>query len=215
MIKKNDYFTKVDLLLELKKKGISDLNILNLIEETDRGLFVDNQLKKKSNLNIALPIECGQTISQPLIVAYMTQVLDLDKSLRVLEIGTGSGYQSYILSRLVRFVYTIERYYTLSKTAQELLRKLGVKNVFFKHDDGGLGWIDQAPFDRIIVTACAPEIPTKLLKQLDDTGIMVVPIGEDNDTQILKKVIKKGKQYISETLINVRFVPLIEGKENQ
>ena len=215
MIKKNDYFTKVDLLLELKKKGISNLDILNLIEETDRGLFVDNQLKKKSNLNIALPIECGQTISQPLIVAYMTQVLDLDKNLRVLEIGTGSGYQSYILSRLVRFVYTIERHYTLSKTAQELLRKLGVKNVFFKHDDGGLGWKEQAPFDRIIVTACAPEIPAKLLKQLDDKGIMIVPIGEDYDTQILKKVIKKGKEYISETLINVRFVPLIEGKENQ
>ncbi len=215
MIKKNDYFTKVDLLLELKKNGISDLDILNLIEDIDRGLFVDNQLKKKSNLNIALPIECGQTISQPLIVAYMTQVLNLDKSLRVLEIGTGSGYQSYILSRLVRFVYTIERHYTLSKTAQELLRRLKVKNVFFKHDDGGLGWEDQAPFDRIIVTACAPEIPTKLLNQLDDKGIMVVPIGEDYDTQILKKVIKNGKKYISETLINVRFVPLIEGKENQ
>ena len=123
-------FDKLDLLLDLKKKGISDAKILNVIEEVDRKLFVDENLVEKSNLNIALPIECGQTISQPLVVAHMTQMLDLKKTTRVLEIGTGSGYQSYILSKLTRFVYTIERHYTLLMNAKDLLQKLNVRNIF-------------------------------------------------------------------------------------
>ena len=158
-----------------------------------------------------MPIECGQTISQPLVVAFMTQMLEIEK-MRVLEIGTGSGYQSYILSRLSRFVYTIERYYSLIRKAQDLLKSLNVKNVFFKHSDGGLGWMDQAPFDRIIVTASAPEIPNILLGQLIDGGIMIIPIGEDNDNQILKKITKKGKSITTQNLMDVRFVPLVEGK---
>ena len=117
---------KYDLLLELKKSGITDSNILNVIEDVDRSLFIDKNLNEKSNMNIALPIECGQTISQPLIVAHMTQMLEINKNLRVLEIGTGSGYQSYILSKLFRFVYTIERHYILIKKAQELLKDLKV-----------------------------------------------------------------------------------------
>ena len=119
--KNND---KLDLLLDLRKSGITNIDILNLIEETDRSLFVDENLIEKSNLNIALPIECGQTISQPLVVAFMTQMLEIEKKMRVLEIGTGSGYQSYILSRLSRFVYTIERYYSLIRKAQDLLKAL-------------------------------------------------------------------------------------------
>tara|TARA_B100000131_G_scaffold296190_1_gene313804 strand:- start:146 stop:790 length:645 start_codon:yes stop_codon:yes gene_type:complete len=207
--KNND---KLDLLLDLRKSGITNIDILNLIEETDRSLFVDENLIEKSNLNIALPIECGQTISQPLVVAFMTQMLEIEKKMRVLEIGTGSGYQSYILSRLSRFVYTIERYYSLIRKAQDLLKSLNVKNVFFKHSDGGLGWMDQAPFDRIIVTASAPEIPNILLGQLIDGGIMIIPIGEDNDNQILKKITKKGKSITTQNLMDVRFVPLVEGK---
>ncbi len=203
---------KYDLLLELKKSGITDSNILNVIEDVDRSLFIDKNLNEKSNMNIALPIECGQTISQPLVVAHMTQMLEINKNLRVLEIGTGSGYQSFILSKLFRFVYTIERYYTLIKKAQELLRGLNVKNVFFKHSDGGLGWSEQAPFDRIMVTASAPEIPNNLLNQLSDNGIMIIPIGEEHSNQVLKKIVKDGKEYSSQNIMEVRFVPLLEGK---
>ena len=205
-------FGKIDLLLDLKQQGVSDINVLNVIEDVDRSLFIDTNLKEKSNLNVALPIECGQTISQPLIVAHMTQILDIDKRMRVLEIGTGSGYQSCVLSKLSRFVYTIERYNVLLKKAKSLLQSLNINNVFFKHADGGLGWSEQAPFDRIIVTASAPEIPTKLLSQLVDKGIMVIPVGEDNDNQVLKKIIKKGDSFIVKNIMNVRFVPLLEGK---
>ena len=209
---KTKRFGKFDLLLDLKQQGVSDIKVLNIIEHVDRSLFIDTNLKEKSNLNVALPIDCGQTISQPLIVAHMTQILDINKRMRVLEIGTGSGYQSLILSKLSRFVYTIERHNVLLKKAKNLLQSLEINNVFFKHADGGLGWSEQAPFDRIIVTASAPEIPTKLLSQLVDDGIMVIPVGEDNDNQVLKKIIKKGDSFIVKNIMNVRFVPLLEGK---
>ena len=211
-MKKIKRFGKFDLLLDLKKQGVSDINVLNVIEDIDRSLFIDTNLKEKSNLNIALPIECGQTISQPLIVAHMTQILEINKRMRVLEIGTGSGYQSFVLSKLSRFVYTIERHNILLQKAKNLLQNLSINNVFFKHADGGLGWSEQAPFDRIIVTASAPEIPKNLLSQLEDDGIMVIPIGEDNDNQVLKKIIKKGDSFIVKNIMNVRFVPLLEGK---
>ena len=206
---------KFDLLMELKKNGISDKSVLNVIEIVDRSLFVDENLKQKSNLNIALPIDCGQTISQPLVVAHMTQSLNLNNKLRVLEVGTGSGYQSLILSKLSRFVYTVERYSSLKKKAEILLKGLGVNNVFFKHADGGLGWNEQAPFDRIIVTANAPEIPKKLVDQLVENGIMIIPIGDDYSPQVLKKVIKRENKILVENLMQVRFVPLVEGKLNK
>ncbi len=206
---------KFDLLMELKKNGIIDKSVLNIIESVDRSFFVDENLKQKSNLNIALPIDCGQTISQPLVVAHMTQSLELNKHLRVLEIGTGSGYQSYVLSKLCRFVYTIERYNSLKKKAENLLRQLGTKNIFFKHADGGLGWNEQAPFDRILVTANAPEIPDNLLKQLANKGIMIIPVGDDYNEQVLKKIIKNDNDIKIENLMKVRFVPLVEGKDNK
>lgn len=201
--------------MELKKNGVSDKSVLNVIEIVDRSLFVDENLKQKSNLNIALPIDCGQTISQPLVVAHMTQSLNLNNKLRVLEVGTGSGYQSLILSKLSRFVYTVERYSSLKKKAEILLKRLGVNNVFFKHADGGLGWNEQAPFDRIIVTANAPEIPKKLVDQLVENGIMIIPIGDDYSPQVLKKVIKRENKILVENLMQVRFVPLVEGKLNK
>ena len=206
---------KFDLLMELKKNGIIDKSVLNIIESIDRAFFVDENLKQKSNLNIALPIDCGQTISQPLVVAHMTQSLELNKNLRVLEVGTGSGYQSYVLSKLCRFVYTIERYNSLKKKAENLLRRLGTKNIFFKHADGGLGWVEQAPFDRILVTANAPEIPDNLLKQLANKGIMIIPVGDDYNEQVLKKIIKDDDEIKIENLMKVRFVPLVEGKDNK
>ena len=202
------------LILELTKNGINDLRVLKCIEEIPRSIFIESSIKSKSNLNIALPIGCGQTISQPFVVAFMSQSLNLNKKIRVLEIGTGSGYQTSILSKLVRFVYTIERYETLKKIAERKFKDLGFKNIFCKHADGGLGWKDQAPFDRIIVTASAPEIPITLLKQLNNNGIMIIPIGEDNNDQILTLVRKNNEGYVfKSSLMKVRFVPLLEGKK--
>ena len=201
------------LILELTKNGINDVKVLQCIEEIPRSIFIESSIKSKSNLNIALPIECGQTISQPYVVALMSQSLDLNKKIRVLEIGTGSGYQTSILSKLARFVYTIERYETLKKNAESKFKDLGFKNIFCKHADGGLGWKNQAPFDRIIVTASAPEIPMTLLKQLNNNGIMIIPIGEDNNDQILTLVKKNNEGYVfKSSLMKVRFVPLLEGK---
>ena len=202
------------LILELTKNGINDLRVLKCIEEVPRSIFIESSIKSKSNLNIALPIGCGQTILQPLVVAFMSQSLNLNKKIRILEIGTGSGYQTSILSKLVRFVYTIERYETLKKIAERKFKDLGFKNIFCKHADGGLGWKDQAPFDRIIVTASAPEIPITLLKQLNNNGIMIIPIGEDNNDQILTLVRKNNEGYVfKSSLMKVRFVPLLEGKK--
>ena len=169
--------SKEELMQELKANGIVDTKVLDSIKLVPRSFFVENSIKSRSNSNIALPIECGQTISQPLVVAFMTQNLFLNKRLRVLEIGTGSGYQTVILSKLSRFVYTIERYLFLKKKAEEKFRKLNITNIFCKHGDGGLGWYDQAPFDRIMITAAAPEIPMILLDQLKDEGVMIIPIG--------------------------------------
>ena len=207
--------SKEELIQELKANGIVDSKVLDSIKLVPRSFFVENSIKSRSNSNIALPIECGQTISQPLVVAFMTQNLFLNKRLRVLEIGTGSGYQTVILSKLSRFVYTIERYLFLKKKAEEKFRKLNITNIFCKHGDGGLGWYDQAPFDRIMITAAAPEIPMILLDQLKDEGVMIIPIGEENDTQYLTLIQKKGKSFSKKNLMKVRFVPLLEGKVNK
>ena len=215
MIKKSEVKKKINLILELQNHGIEKPDILKVMEEVDRQIFVEDSLRQKAYDNIALPIDCGQTISQPLVVALMTQFLDLKKNMRVLEIGTGSGYQTFILSKLARFVYTIERHKLLAKKTKNLFQSLELGNIFCRHADGGLGWKEQAPFDRIIVTACAPEIPSTLVSQLKYDGIMIIPIGEDYNQQVLKKVIKieNGKIRV-ENLSNVRFVPLLEGTED-
>lgn len=215
MVRKSEIRKKIDLIIELKKNGISCSKVLKVIEEIDRNLFIDESLKSKSNLNTALPINCGQTISQPLVVALMTQSLDIENSMRILEVGTGSGYQTYILSKLSRFVYTIERFKSLSLKASNLFKKLNVSNIFCRHGDGGHGWKDQAPFERIIVTACAHDIPGNLVDQLSINGKMIVPIGEQHNDQILKKITKLKGELIIDDLIKVRFVPLLEGKENK
>ena len=203
----------VSLIIELKKNGISNIDVLNAIESFPRKNFLETTIHSKSNLNIALPIECGQTISQPLIVAYMTQALQLNKKLKVLEIGTGSGYQTSILSMLARFVYTVERFKSLKENSDKVFRSLKITNVFTRHADGGLGWVEQAPFDRIIVTASAPEVPRTLIKQLSNNGIMVIPIGEENNNQTLTIFKKVDGIMYREELMEVRFVPLLEGKK--
>ncbi len=213
MIKRTEIKKKINLILELQKNGIHDPKVLKVIEEIDRNLFVEESLREKSYENIALPIDCGQTISQPLVVALMTQHLDLNKNLRVLEIGTGSGYQTFILSKLARFVYSIERFKSLLIKAQNLFKNLKVTNIFTRHADGGMGWNEQAPFDRIIVTACALDIPGELLDQLSVGGKMIVPIGDEYNEQKLQKIIKKKENIEIEDLGSVRFVPLLEGKE--
>ena len=215
MTKKSKVKKKINLILELQRNGIEDSKILKVMEEVDREFFVDENLKAKSYENIALPIDCGQTISQPMIVALMTQHLDIDKSMRVLEIGTGSGYQTYILSKLSRFVYSVERYKSLSNKAYNLFKALGVNNIFCRHDDGGMGWKEQAPFDRIIVTACAQDIPTELTSQLSINGKMIIPIGDEHDEQVLKKISKINNEIIIVDIASVRFVPLLEGKINK
>ncbi len=204
----------INLFLKFKKNGINDINLLKIFEEIPRSIFLETSIKSKSYLDIALPIQCGQTISQPLVVAIMTQALNLNKKLRVLEIGTGSGYQTSILSKLSRFVYSIERFNSLKKDAEKRFKILKLTNIFCKHADGGLGWSEQAPFDRIIVTASAPEIPESLVLQLSENGIMIIPIGEENNDQLLTIIKKEGKRIIKKNLMKVRFVPLLEGKEN-
>mgnify|MGYP001453865758 CR=1 FL=1 len=193
MIKKSEIKKKINLILELQNHGIDKADVLKVMEEVDRQIFVEESLRQKAYDNIALPIDCGQTISQPLVVALMTQFLDIKKNMRVLEIGTGSGYQTFILSKLARFVYTVERHKFLSINAYNLFKKLMVTNIFCKHDDGGLGWKDQAPFDRIIVTASAPEIPGKLVEQLSINGKMIIPIGDQHNDQILKSISKNNE----------------------
>ncbi len=215
MIKKSEIKKKINLILELQNHGIEKADVLKVIEEVDRQLFVEESLRPKAYDNIALPIDCGQTISQPLVVALMTQFLDVKKNMRVLEIGTGSGYQTFILSKLARFVYTIERHKFLYSNAYNLFKKLMVTNIFCKHGDGGLGWKDQAPFDRIIVTASAPEIPEKLIEQLSMNGKMIIPIGDQHNDQILKRISRNNETLSITDIGNVRFVPLLEGKEKK
>lgn len=199
------------LVLGLRSNGVSDPKVLNVLEKTPRDLFVPELFSERAWEDAALPIACGQTISQPLIVGLMTQALDLEPRARVLEIGTGSGYQTAVLSRLSRLVYTVERYRTLLREAEGRLKTLGITNVVTKFGDGGEGWPEQAPFDRIMVTAAAPEEPKALLSQLKPNGILVAPVGK-GPIQSLRRYVGDGKGgFKTELLGDVRFVPLLDG----
>ncbi|MDO8378496.1 protein-L-isoaspartate(D-aspartate) O-methyltransferase [Phenylobacterium sp.] len=199
------------LILNLRSQGVSDPAVLNAIETTPRDLFTPDLFQERAWEDSALPIACGQTISQPFIVGLMTQALSLEPRARVLEIGTGSGYQTTVLSKLSRLVYTVERYRTLMGEAQARFKALGLTNVITKFGDGGLGWPEQAPFDRILVTAAAPEEPKALLSQLKPGGVLVAPIGK-GPVQSLKRYTGDGKGgFTVEALTDVRFVPLLDG----
>ena len=206
-----DSARKIRLIMELRQSGISDTEVLSALERIPREEFVLSNFGDQAYENTALPIEQGQTISQPYVVAFMTQALELGPRMRVLEIGTGSGYQAAILSKLCRRVYTIERYRSLLGQAEERFRGLGLHNVVTKLGDGHLGWPEQAPFERIIVTAAAAEIPEALIDQLADGGIMVIPVGASGRNQDVIRS-RRGAEGISrEELLPVRFVPLVEG----
>jgi protein-L-isoaspartate(D-aspartate) O-methyltransferase len=199
------------LILALRSQGVTDPAVLAAIERTPRDLFTPDLFKDRSWEDSALPIACGQTISQPFIVGLMTQALRLEARSRVLEIGTGSGYQTAVLARLARFVYSVERYRTLLAEAEERIRGLGLVNVFTRFGDGGEGWPEQAPFDRILVTAAASDDPKTLLGQLKPNGVLVAPIGR-GPVQTLRRYVGDGKGgFKVEALGDVRFVPLLDG----
>lgn len=202
----------IQLIMTLRRQGITDGRVLGAIERTPRDVFVERAFEAQAYDNNALPIECGQTISQPYVVGFMTTKLEVTDRMKVLEIGTGSGYQAAILSHLCRRVYTIERYRELQKAAEKRLQKLRITNVTTIIGDGWLGWPPQAPFERIIVTAAAPEPPAALLEQLADGGRMIIPLGETRETQALVQIDKDDGQIEHTELLPVRFVPLVRGR---
>lgn len=199
------------LILSLRSQGVTDPKVLNVIETTPRPVFTQELFRERAFEDSALPIACGQTISQPFVVGLMTQALKIDRRDRVLEIGTGSGYQTTILSRLARLVYTVERYRTLLRDAEARFKDLGLTNVITRFGDGGEGWPEQAPFDKIMVTAAAPDEPMALLKQLKPGGVLVAPVGKGS-VQSLRRYTGDGQgRFVVEDLIEVRFVPLLDG----
>jgi protein-L-isoaspartate(D-aspartate) O-methyltransferase len=199
------------LVLGLRAGGVTDPKVLSAIEQTPRDLFVPDLFQERAWEDSALPIACGQTISQPLIVGLMTQALKLEGRSRVLEIGTGSGYQTAVLARIARYVYTVERYRTLMGEAESRLKALDIGNVIMRFGDGGEGWPDQAPFDRILVTAAAPGEPTELLAQLKPSGVLVAPIGKGPVQNLVRYVGDGHGAFRKDVLGEVRFVPLLEG----
>ena len=201
---------KIRLIMDLRRQGISDNGVLSAIERVPREMFVPEAMRAEAYENIPLPISQGQTISQPFIVAYMTQALCLGERNRILEIGTGSGYQAAVLAQLSRRVCTVERYRTLLRQAEACFEALKLHNITTRLGDGGKGWPELAPFARIIVTAAAPAMPQSLAEQLDDGGIMVVPVGT-SDEQVLYRITRQGQELKEERLLDVRFVPLVEG----
>jgi protein-L-isoaspartate(D-aspartate) O-methyltransferase len=211
----DDQIERMEFLLNLRRSGIMDAAVLRAMDEVPREYFVPVAHAAAAYADHALPIACGQTISQPYVVAYMSEQLAVRPHHRVLEIGTGSGYQAAVLSRLAREVVTIERYRTLAGTARTRLVTLGYRNVEVIVGDGMLGAPDKAPFDRIIVTAAATEIPPALLEQLADDGVMLLPLGPHADAQVIVKLTKTGGEITRETLLPVRFVPLLPGKARE
>ncbi|HZT87308.1 MAG TPA: protein-L-isoaspartate(D-aspartate) O-methyltransferase [Stellaceae bacterium] len=202
---------KLRLLMELRRAGISDARVLGAIEKTPRELFVPEAFQDQAYENVALPISHGQTISQPYVVALMTEKLEVAERHKVLEIGTGSGYQGAILSRLARRVFTIERHRELLREAEARFRELRLSNIICRYGDGSKGWPEQAPFDRIVVTAAAADVPANLVDALVMGGIMIVPVGEDYRDQRLLRVRRTENGAVTEDLGLVRFVPLVEG----
>lgn len=201
----------VRLILALRNAGVADRTTLGAIEATPRELFAPKGLADLAYLDQPLPIDCGQTISQPLIVALMTRALDLAPHHRVLEIGTGSGYQTAILARLAKQVISIERWPELLGQARARIAGLGIDNVELRLGDGSLGAPDAAPFDRIMVTAAASSRPDALIDQLGEGGVLVAPVGPSGEDQKLMRYVRGGGAVTTETLAPVRFVPLLPG----
>jgi protein-L-isoaspartate(D-aspartate) O-methyltransferase len=205
----------VRLVMELRGAGITDARVLGAIERVPRELFVPPTFNDRAWENVALPIGHGQTISQPFVVALMSQALEVGERHKVLEVGTGSGYQAAILARLCRRVFTLERYRPLLKQAEQRFAALRLHNVTSRFGDGTKGWPEQAPFDRIIITAAAPDVPGSLVESLADGGVLVAPVGEEKRDQRLIRVRRRDGEFAVEELGPVRFVPLVEGLPRQ
>ncbi|MBN8552474.1 MAG: protein-L-isoaspartate(D-aspartate) O-methyltransferase [Caulobacterales bacterium] len=199
------------LILGLRRQGVTDVRVLEAMEAVDRAAFVHPRFVDQAWEDSALPIDCAQTISQPFVVGLMTQALEVGPRHRVLEIGTGSGYQAAVLSKLARFVYSVERYRPLLTEAELRFRSLGLDNVITRHGDGSKGWPEQAPFDRIMVTAAAPHEPHDLIAQLKPGGVMIAPVGKAGSQFLHRYVAEEGGTFRRESLIEVRFVPLVDG----
>jgi len=197
--------------MELRAAGITDVRVLGAIERVPREIFLPETFRDRAYENVALPIGHGQTISQPLVVAHMTEALAPGERHKVLEIGTGSGYQAAVLARLCRRVFTIERHRDLLRAAEQRFTQLRIHNIVTRHGDGTRGWPEQAPFERILVTAAAAEVPPALLESLAEDGVMVVPVGDVHRDQILLRITRKGDRFEQEELAPVRFVPLVAG----
>jgi protein-L-isoaspartate(D-aspartate) O-methyltransferase len=199
---------------QLQRRGIHDRRVLGAMEQVPREAFVLPDLAEQAYADRALPIDCSQTISQPYIVALMTQTLDLKGNERVLEIGTGSGYQTAILSRLAAHVVSLERHATLVEKAREVLARLSCNNVELIVGDGWAGWPEEAPYDRILVAAAASNCPQALIDQLADGGRLVIPLG-DSQSQVLQTLSRRDEQLIWEELLPCRFVPLVPAETMQ
>jgi len=207
-----DESRKIRLIMELRRNGITDTAVLSALERIPRDVFVPDAFQDQAYENIALPIHHGQTISQPYVVAFMTEALKVGPRMKVLEVGTGSGYQAAVLSQLCRRVYTIERYRSLLRDAERQFEALRLSNITSKVADGYLGWPEQAPFDRILVTAAATDLPPVLVEQLGVGGVMVLPMGSSTvDQQIVRVVKLEDGRIDCEDLLAVRFVPLVDG----
>jgi protein-L-isoaspartate(D-aspartate) O-methyltransferase len=206
-----DADTKMQFLYALRSKGVTDARVLTAMEQVDRAAFVRGIFADRAYEDMPLPIACGQTISQPSVVGLMTQALQINPRDKVLEIGTGSGYQAAILSKLARRVYTIDRYRSLVEDARAIFARQQIANITTFTADGSFGLPDQAPFDRILLTAAAEDPPGPLLAQLRVGGIMVLPVGQSDAVQSLIRVTRLDSGYDYDELRAVRFVPLLEG----
>ena len=207
----SDAERKMQFVYALRSKGVTDARVLGAMESVDRGPFVKGIFAQRAYEDMPLPIVCGQTISQPSVVGLMTQALEISPRDKVLEIGTGSGYQAAILSKLARRVYTIDRHRRLVVEAREVFDSLKMTNITALVADGSFGLAEQAPFDRIIVTAAAEDPPGPLLAQLKEGGIMVLPVGQSDAVQHLIRVRKTAEGLEYDEMRAVRFVPLLEG----
>ena len=201
---------RINLILKLRKLGITNSKVLSILEQIPRENFINKELSYKAYQNNALPIDCNQTISQPAVVAKMTELLIPKKTTKILEIGTGSGYQTAILSKLFKRIYTIERHKRLIDKAQETLKKLKINNITYYYGDGMKGWPSNFTFERILITAVTPILPKKITNQLANDGILVMPLTDKNG-QYITKVVKKNNKLYFRKYWKVRFVPLVPG----
>ena len=212
-MQKNDE-KKMQFILSVRSKGVVDDNVLKAIESLNREHFLKGVFAQRAYEDTPLPIECGQTISKPSVVGIMTQALKITTRDKILEIGTGSGYQTAILSKLARRVYSVERFKPLYDEARLIFNKLNLNNITPIWGDGSQGIVEQQPFDRIIVTAAAEDPPPILLNQLKVGGIMIIPVGQSDEIQKLIKVERTDTNFKYEDLCDVRLVPLLEGRED-